>query len=231
MIVVATTLAAFAMDRRDTYAAWLYTAEEVIASHDDVRFFAAVQVDTRGTAPFVPLLEELADLPVHVDYWSYSLDDGRTEVTTLNRQRHLTMGENLCSDYATGEGASHLLFCAADCAPPGDVLPKLVEVDAPVAAAHVSTYCLDGDRDAGYAFPHHAGPFTAACVLLRRDAFKQLKWRYDPDLGMTDDPAMAFDVLHKFGQHPITRRDCLAQHYPMSIGAIETRGHDMQVHR
>lgn len=249
LTVVATTLASFAMDQNASWSAWLEGAEGLIADEsaegNDVVHFAALQVDARGLEPFAPLLELLAGLAG--SHWTYSLDDGRTSVTTANRLRHLTTGQNLCSDYATSVGADHMLFLAADCAVPTNSIARLREVDWPIVGGHVPTYCLDGptayrrdpynyhreqnERWAQWDVRAHMP--TAAFVLLERDFFKRVKWRWDPDLQLSDDPAMHYDAEHLFGFDPpaVVRHDVIGTHYPESIGAIETRGHDMKVQR
>ena len=55
------------------------------------------------------------------EHWTFSLDDGRTEVTTANRLRHITAGQNLATDRAcSSPDCTHLLFLAADLEPPAD---------------------------------------------------------------------------------------------------------------
>jgi hypothetical protein len=228
-VLVATTLAAFAMDQPDTWGAWLYTAEE-LAQTADVRFFAALETDARGRDPFAPLLRRLREL--NGAHWTFSLDDGRTEVTTANRLRHLTMGQNLASEYATSRGFDWLLFCAADCAPPADVLPKLWELNEPLCGPEIPTYCLTGvDQGDRWPFPVHEQLISVACVLIRRDVFKVLRWRADPDLGLSDDPAYRLDAHSLLNVRSYVRKDVAARHYPASIGPIETRGHDLRVAR
>lgn len=237
MIVVGTTLAAYVMDQEDTWSAWLRTAEQLHADHPDgVKFFAAIEVDRRGIKPFRPLIEALyeANGVTRVDappFWTYSLDDGRTEVTTANRLRHITMGQNLVTDYATHVGATHLLFMAADCEPPGDTLSKLLALDHPFVGGEVKTYCLSGEPVHGFPFPVEAHMPTAAFVLIRRDLFKPMKWRWDAEAGFSDDPAYYHDALAYHGVQALVRKDCIGRHYPDAIGPIETRGHDMAVHR
>jgi hypothetical protein len=218
------------MGHQDIWGAWLRNAEAMQASHpDSVRFFCAIETDARGLAPFAPLTDRLTALGG--EWWTYHLDDGRGSVTTANRQRHLTMGEYLASEYATSTGATHLLFCAADCEPPPDVLPKLLEVDHPIVGAECPTYCLSGASVAGYPFPVQEQLASAACILLERDVFKQLKWRADPDLDLTDDPALQRDAAVLLGLTVLVRKDCVARHYPVQVPPLEERGYDLRVAR
>ena len=229
MIVVGTTLAAFAMDQRDTWSSWLKNAKEIKASHPDgVQYFAAIQVDARGLEPFGPLLEALA--AIGGEYFTYSLDDGRTEVTTVNRLRHITMGQNVVSDYAVATGASHLLFLAADLQPDPQTLPKLLELNHPLVGGEVRTYCLSGPNVEGFGFPVQEHMATAAYILIAREVFNRLRWRWDLD-GKTDDPCLHYDAITLLNIPTLVRKDCIGKHYPEAIGAIETRGHDMKVHR
>lgn len=230
-IVVGTTLAAFAMDQEDTWSAWLRNRDEIIASHDgDVRYFAALQVDARGIDPFQPLLAAL-DMIDGSEHWTFMLDDGRTEVTTQNRLRHITMGQNLVTDYCCGPGVSHLLFMAADCAPPPDILPRMLEMDYPLCAPFIPTYGLRGPRVQHFPYPVENAMASAAAIFIARDVFRRIRWRWDLDMGMSDDPCYQADCRDFLGLDTHVRMDCIARHYPECIGAVEQRGHDMAVHR
>ena len=244
-IVVGTTLTTYAMmdyNRKFLWDAWLRNAEVIQKSHEDVRYFAAIEVDGRGTAPFFPLYDRLE--AIGGEWWTFSLNDGRTKVTGENRGRHITMGQNLLSEYATSVGASHLLHMASDTEPPADVLLKLLAVDNSIAAAECTTYCMDrrpesyvaprwgyGYNSADPDFYVRVGPMAAVCVLIERKLFKQLKWRWDPDTGMTDDPSFSHDAMQISGVPTMTRLDCIAKHYPEAIGPIDDRfpGLDMGV--
>lgn len=233
MIVVGTTLAAFVMDQPDTWSAWLRNAEAITASHPDgVRYFAAIETDARGLDPFAPLLDRLA--AVGGEHWTFMLDDGRTEVTTANRLRHLVAGQNLVSDYCRAiPDCTHLLFLAADLEPPPDCLPKLLALDHPLVGGHVPTYGLHGPTTPGYpplwgVQTHMA---TAAFVMLHRSVFNRIGWRWDLDAGMSDDPCLEHDARTLLDVPTLVRHDCEGRHWPQSIGAVETRGHDMTVAR
>lgn len=71
---------------------------------------------------------------------------------------------------------------------------------------------------------------TAGFLLVQRALFRQLRWRTDPDLGLTDDPCYDADAA-ALGFPTWVREDCVAQHYPMSIGPVEVRGHDLAIYR
>jgi hypothetical protein len=233
-IVVATTLAAFAMEHEETWNAWLWNAEKVREAGQsvgaDVDFFAAVEVDRRGMEPFEPLLSRLDDLGGTV--WTWVLNDGRTEVHTNNRLRHITAGQNFATEYCNGTLADWMLFMAADCAPPDDVLPKLLELDHPLVGSEIPTYCLSGPVVEKYPFPVQEQLISVAAVLVRRDVFKVLRWRYDVEAGMSDDPSYRHDAETLLGVKSYVRKDCVARHYPEAIGPVESRyrGRDMRVH-
>lgn len=228
-IVIATTLTTFAMggDERVWYN-WLANAHHFCTFGGSVEFFCAIEVDARGIEMFQPLIDELNALGG--TYFVYSLDDGRESITTINRQRHLTMGENICSDYASEVGATHMLFVAADCRPPADVLPKLLAVNQPFVGAECPTYCLSGEPVENWPFPVEAQEVvSAACMLLDRSVFTRLRWRYDGDL--TDDPAYCKDARELLNVLTLVRKDCIASHFPEHVPAIEARGYDMKVVR
>lgn len=258
-ILVATTLAAFVMDQEDTWSAWLRTIpemrDEAERRGDTVDVFASIEVDARGFVPFQPL--ETALDSVAGDHWVYSLDDGRTEVNTGNRLRHIVAGQNLCNDYAVAGGYDFMLFMAADCMPPAGAPWKLIEAhhdfDAQIVGGEVTTYCLSGPDVAPWWYPAGAtfhclnAPSladwvaserhypvqehmpTAAFVLLSRLAFRKLRWRWDFEDG-SDDPCLYADALAR-GYRVVVRKDVVGKHYPEAIGDISTRGHNMEVVR
>lgn len=231
MIVVGTTLCAFAMSHPLVWGNWLKNAEGLQAcSPEPLHFFAAIEVDARGLEPFAPLIARLEE--VGGSYWTYSLDDGRTEVSTANRLRHITMGQNLVSDFCTTPGISHLLFMAADCMAPDNAIEKLLEVNHPLVGGEVPTYCLSGpwvDNPKHIPIQNHMA--TAAFVFISREVFKRLRWRWDAEEGMSDDPAYHFDAKNLLGIDTWVRKDCIGKHYPECIPAIEERGYDLKVVR
>jgi hypothetical protein len=219
------------MDQPDSYEAWLRTQDEIRQqTPTEVRYFAALEYDGRGPGIFDPILPKLDE------FWKFRFDDGVTEIKTSNRLRRITMGQNLCSDYAVDSGATHMLFMAADCEPPGDAIVKLLEVDWPIVGGEVTTYCLSGPwvthhpaSKLAFDFPVQSHMATAAFVMLNRDLLKRLHWRYDTELGMSDDPCLQYDAEH-LGYQTLVRKDCIGQHYPDAIPAIEERGHDMRLY-
>lgn len=236
MIVIGNTLTTYAMldpDRAFLWESWLLHAEKIKETHE-IQYFCAIQIDGRGKEPFKPLTDRLDE--IEGKYWFYTLEDGRTRVTGENRGRHLCAGLNMVGDFATANHATHWLRLESDCEAPVDVIPKLLEVDNGLAAAACSTY-FNYDHPAIWALHNRngvnvaQGPMTAVCLLTSRELFKRLKWRWDPDLSMTDDPSYSKDAKDLFGVDTVTRLDCVALHHPAAIGPIDTRypGLDMEV--
>jgi hypothetical protein len=72
---------------------------------------------------------------------------------------------------------------------------------------------------------------TAGCLLMRRGAALGLRWGWDPDRGMTDDPWFQDRaVALGFGQTWV-RHDSLWHHHPPVIVPVERRGHDLSIFR
>jgi len=232
-VIVGTTLAAFAMTREDAWSSWLNDAEQIIASHPDgVRYFAALQLDARGLEPFAPLLDRLAD--IGGEHWTYSLDDGRTEVSMTNRWRHIVVGQNLVMDFCQADLAvSHCLFLAADTAVPPDIIPRMLEMDHPLVAPFLTTYELRGPRVDRYPFHVEDAMASAAAIFIARDVFRRIRWRWDLEAGMSDDPCFHADARDLLGVPTYVRHDVHAVHYPISIGEYSTRylPSDLEVHR
>lgn len=234
-LVVGCTTVAFKMNGDPmNWSAWLRNAEAVQASVDEpVVYFAALEVDARGLEPFKPLLDRLGEIPGS-DFWTFGLNDNVDVITTGTRLRRIVMGHNLVGTYAIEEaGASHVLFLASDTQARDDVLPRLLELDVAAAACHIPTYCLGQDAPS-FRKPEWPADWdvrlhmeSCACELLRRDVVRQIKWRFDPDAGMTDDPCMEHD-LAQWGERLHVRHDVLATHFPEAIPAIEHRHSDAE---
>lgn len=229
MIVVASTIPAYVCDRADTSQSWLANAEAMVADWPDgVEFFAALETDGRGPAPFAPLLDRLHE--VVGLYWSFTLDDGAESITTPNRLKRITMGQTLAQTYAIDRLATHLLFVGADVSVPGDSISKLMEMDWPVVGGYVPAYHREGPRVGSFDYPVYAHMATTSFVMIRRDLLKQIHFRYDEELGMTDDPCLQADAM-AHGWPTLVRRDLVGIHHPESIPPIEHRGHDLMIHR
>lgn len=230
MIVVGATTAPFSMNDENSWGSWLKNAEEVKQSHPNgVSYFAALQVDKRGIDPFAPLIERLEQLGG--TYWTYSLDDGRTEVTSKNRVSHICAGRNTIVDYASRNHASHILYLDADCTPPPDVLPKLLEVDYPLVAGYIHSYAIQGPLMEEYSFPVMDTWASAGCVLAAHEVYTRLRWRWDSVTGMTDDPCYYKDAFELLNVKIRVRKDVQTSHYPTILIPVDNRGHDMTVVR
>lgn len=235
MLVVGCTIAAFKMHGDwHNWGAWLANAEAVKASVDDeVLYFCAIETDARGLQPFTPLLHRLQ--AVDGEWWTFSLDDKVGVITTGTRLRRICLGHNLVGTYAVEVAAAgHALFLASDTQAPDDVLPRLLELDVAASACHIPTYCLDGPRSARFPdWDVREHMESCACMLLRRDVVRRIKWRFDPDAGMTDDPCMHADLADLLGEPVYSRHDVQAAHWPASIPPIEARHSDEErrVHR
>jgi hypothetical protein len=245
-IVVGTTLAAMAMGDTDAWSSWLKHAErqQMMAADAgyDLTWFAAIQIDGRGIEPFAPLTAEIERLGG--TWWTYSLDDGRDRVTMTNRWRHITFGQNLVTEFCQSDpDVRWLLFLAADCAAPSDIVPRMLEMNHPLVAPYISTYGLRGERVAGpqafrtgeptVEYPYHVedAMASAAAMFIHRDVFRAIRWRWDLDAGMSDDPCYHHDAKTLLGIPTYVRHDVRARHYPEAVGDYESRGYDTAVVR
>ena len=227
MILIGATCAPYKADDPGSLLSWLANAEKIQASYE-VEFFAALEVDARGLEPLKPLTVELEE--IGGSYWTFSVDDGATTIDGRNRLARICAGRNLITQKAHDTGASHVLFVDTDVTLPDDAVLRLLEVDWPVAGLNVPTYCLDGPKVDGYDFDVREHMNTAGCLLVAREAFRRLRWRWDLDEGLTDDPCYHADAA-ALGWPTRVRHDVQAAHYPPQIGPVEHRGHDLKVYR
>lgn len=228
MIVVAATTVSWKCNGTET--CWLESAEGLGAnSPEEIRFFASLEVDARGTEPFTNLLERLTGLGG--EFWTFNLEDGVDEIDSNTRLPRICMGRNVIIDYALRSGASHILFLDTDLRIPGDSISKLLALDWPMVAGDMPNYMYQEKADAppllGYDFPvaEHWSP--AGYLLVAREVFRKVRWRVDVEAGMTDDPCFAQDVA-ALGFPTRVRKDIWAEHVDMLI-RVEDRADDRKV--
>jgi hypothetical protein len=236
MIIIGTTLAAFVMDKEESWSSWMRNAELVKEEYkkyneeDAIKYFAAIQVDGRGVEPFKPFIERLE--AIGGEYWTFMLDDGRTKVNMTNRLRHISFGQNVIVDYAQSHlDCTHLLYLGADCMPPDNIMEKMLEMNHPIVAPYIHTYNLKGPKVEGYPYPVMDAMATPACLLVSRDVFSKLRWRWDMDKNMSDDYCFHYDTKTYLEISTYVREDVTAKHYPEAIGAYEDRGYNLDVIR
>lgn len=250
MIVVASTCAVYKCRDGDDLG-WLTTAEQMRAhtSHD-LEFFCAVQVGQGRDENLDPLRNRMEEL--HGTIWTFSVNDGETEVSNRKRIHDICMGRNLAIEFAIRKDATHILFLDTDVYVKGDCLQKLLEIDHPLVGGHVPSYCLDGPpvtvqpeykyfvsyEGAGRVHTHGKRPFpdgidlrahwnTAGFLLVQKSAFRTLRWRHDMDDGYSDDPAFAADASARGFGNTWVRHDVIGAHDPLR--PVEKRGYDRSI--
>jgi len=247
-VLFGSTIPAFKMTPTGHWWHWVENAEQLTqhanANDIDVEWLAVLQHDSRGQEPFHELLDRLArldDAGLQVTAWWFSIDTGEDQVTSANRLAAICTGRNLIIAHALRSGHDWVYFADADISAPGNILEQLLELEWPVVGAHVPTYCLDGEPIRAIAhpagrivrFPEHADTRlhwnTAGSLLVAREAFRKVPWRFDPDDGLTDDPATQHQ-LASWGLPTVVRHDVVCTHHPGAIGPLEQRGHDLSVH-
>jgi len=211
--------------------AWLRHAEEMIEDAASVGhellFFATLETDARRQTPFIGLLDRLEDLPS--SFWTFSLDDGAKEITTMNRLVRICTGRNLIHEKALREFASHILFLDTDTEVPGDSISKLLELNHPVVGGEVPNYRLRGPEVTGFPFPVQEHWNTAGFLLVQRDVFTRIRWRTDHQLGLSDDPCFDHDAHAAGFGHTWVRKDVVGAHIE-ALCPVEEREADRKVH-
>lgn len=250
LITVGSTVAAYKCDGRSELA-WLDHADEW-ARRGDVIFFCAMQVDDGHDDKLHELRCRLDD--VAATTWTFALDDEADEITTMTRLVRICTGRNLCHEFVSRRhDVTHLLLLDTDLSVPADSLDRILEIDHPIVGGHVPTYCLDGpsvepvqtlgyvdENDVGCTYERRFFPDgadvrehwnTAGFLMLRRDVVRRLRWRWDGEAGMTDDPCFAADAEALGFGRTWVRHDLVGAHHPPSLPPVEQRGHDLSIVR
>lgn len=198
------------------------------ATPHELVFFLAAEVQPDGLEP------RLAATAAQVEslggtVWKFMLDDGSEQIDGGTRLVRICEGRNLVIEFALRSRADWVVFVDSDIVLPPDVIVKLLEMDHPFCGFKVSSYCLSGPPAPGYRFPVEVYPNTAGAWFVHRSLFRHFRWLWDPDDGLTDDPAthrLIRDQLH-CEQH--NRCDVLGEH--AALVPFETRGTDTRLRR
>lgn len=237
--VVGTPLVGWKCDMGEDLA-WLEQAENIKARFPNVKFFAALELDHRGLEPFSRVIEGLKK--IDGDYWTYSLNDMESKVTSENRWIRIETGRNLIREFAQrkrktsghhwgedcteiNEGAGNyeaILYVDSDTLLDSEIIEKMFEVDHQLVGVDVPVYGLKGHAV-------HTNPrieehwTTAGMLLVNAPAFYDLPWYHNAYLNLSDDPtfqSMAERLKMRIGVKTLdetygmtwVRKDIKAQH-------------------
>ena len=208
---------------------WLRHAEALRrATPHELEFFLATETQPDGIEPRLAAVEAR----VHAlggTVWRFMLDDGAARIDGGNRLVRICTGRNLVIERALRSGAEWILFADADIELPPDLLVRLLELRHPFCGFHVPGYGLSGPPVPGYGFPVQAYWNTAGAWFVQRTLFRRFRWLWDPDAGLTDDPATYRVIREQLGVEQYNRLDVVGRHGPLR--PFETRAGDVQVRR
>ncbi|HEX3539645.1 MAG TPA: hypothetical protein VHT75_04300 [Acidimicrobiales bacterium] len=257
-VLVGTTCAPYKTDDPRSVLSWLATVEELHAT-SDIQLFAALEVDARGEEPHTALITELEEAggvywTFSLDDRAETIT-GRNRLTRICAGRNLVTqyGHDIGASHilfvdsdvtVPGDAVRRLLevdwpivgghiptYCLNG--PKVEAIDTALNGDPPQWAARIAN---------DYSFRHFDGrPFpegadvrehmnTAGFLLVRRDLFLKLRWRWSLDDGLTDDPCYHADAA-ALGYPTWVRHDVRGRHFPEQIGPVDGRGHDLTIHR
>jgi hypothetical protein len=247
--VIGTPLVGWKCDSGE-HLSWISEAKSIMEKFPNTKWFAALELDSRGLEPFGDVISALRE--VNGDYWTYSINDMEPKVTSSNRWIRIETGRNLVREFAQriritsghhwGEDCSELnhgvvnysavLYVDSDIKLTADIVEKILEVDRPLVGANVGEYGLTGPTVCtNPQIQEHWT--TAGCLLVNAPAFYDLPWYHNAYLNLSDDPSfqsMAERLLRREGVENLdttygmtwVRKDINARHEGRLI-AIEDR--------
>lgn len=199
--VIGTVLVPWKVERLE-HMAWLEGLGSIREKFPNAKFFAALEVDSRGIEAYNGLDQTFDDWGI--DYWTYMINDKETNVTSTNRWIRIETGRNLIREFAQrlrtisghhwGEsteqiGAAYeaVLYVDADMVLTLNHVEKLLEVDHPIVSVDVPAYGLHGKVvNVKPRIEEHWN--TAGMLLVNAPAFYDLIWSHNNYLNLSDDP-------------------------------------------
>lgn len=216
--VIGTPLVGWKCDSKE-HLNWIAGWQGIMQKFPNVKWFSAFELDSRGLEPFAEVIDVLRQ--VNGDYWTYSINDMQSKVTSSNRWIRIETGRNLIREFAQrvrvtsghhwGEDCTELnhgvvnyqaiLYVDSDIALDVDIVEKMLEIDRPLVGVDVPSYCLSGPivSQEPRVEEHWT---TAGALLVNAPAFYDLPWSHNAYLNLSDDPtfqSMAERLLRREG--------------------------------
>ena len=188
------------------HMSWLEHRFEIMSMFPNVRWFSALELDSRGLHPFMDVINALRE--VNGDFWTYSINDMQAKVNHSNRWIRIETGRNLIREFAQryrvttghhwGEDCTEenigvvnyeaILYVDSDVLLTPDIVCKLLEVDRPIVGGDIKAYCLTGKKVSENP-PIEEHWNSAGCLLVNAPAFYDLPWFHNAWLNLSDDPS------------------------------------------
>jgi hypothetical protein len=237
--VIGTPLVGWKVDKKE-HMSWLQEKEEILAKFPNVKFFAALELDSRGIDVFKDILDALRK--VNGDYWTYQINDMEKNVTSYNRWIRIETGRNLIREFAQrfrkmsghhwGEDSTEvnhgkvnyeaILYVDSDIHLTVENIEKLLEIDHPIVSLNVPVYGLKGPAvNQDPRIEEHWN--TAGMLLVNSPAFYDLPWGYNAMMNLSDDPTFQYHAVKLGYGQTWVRKDISVKHVGKLIPVEERR--------
>jgi hypothetical protein len=246
--VIGTPLVGWKCDRNEDMS-WLDNRFSIMEKFPNAKFFASFELDDRGLEPFGRVIDALKE--VSGEYWTYSINDMQSEVTSQNRWIRIETGRNLIREFAQrkrvmsghhwGEATPQegivnydaILYVDSDMILQPDLIAGMLEVDHPLVSVSVPAYGLTGKLiNASPKLEEHWN--TAGMLLVNAPAYYDLPWSHNANLNLSDDPtfqSMAERLKRREGVENLedtygmtwVRKDLQAQHRGQLLSVEDRR--------
>jgi len=223
--VIGTPLVAWKSDRYEDLS-WIEQGPQIMEKFPNTVFFTALELDHRGLDPFENVINELQK--VGGTYWTFTINDNESKVTTGNRLIRIETGRNLVREFAQRKRVDAVLYVDSDISLSPVHIEKLFEIDRPLVGIDVPQYGLKGNviNENPRVEEHWT---TAGMLLVNAPAYYDLPWSHNTHINISDDPTfqnhaarlIPFNEDSPYGMTWV-RKD-LAAHHNGFLAAVEDR--------
>lgn len=215
---------------------WIDDIDAIKNKFPYVKFFAALEVDSRGIGEYGEFIDELKNLDI--DFWTYMINDGEENVNSFNRWIRIETGRNLVREYAqrgreiepphwghpvqqeSSRTYESVLYVDSDMSLTCEILEKMLEIDHYMVSVDVPIYCLSGPVvNENPRVEEHWN--TAGMLLVNSPQYYDLPWYSNRNLNISDDPTFQHLAHRLYGSFAYVRKDICAKHDP--VAAVEVR--------
>ena len=247
--VIGSPLVSWKCDSNE-HMSWLENRVQIMKNFPNARWFSSFETDSRGLDPFHDVICALQE--VNGTYWTFTLNDGESKVTSNNRWIRIETGRNMIREYAQrarkicdhhwGEDCDEInknivnyqaiLYVDSDIVLTADHIEKMMEIDHPMVGIDVPAYGLNGPLVCEN--PKIEEHWTTAGMLwVNSPAFYDIPWFHNNYRNLSDDPTFqntAFrlnlqkgnEILEETYGMTWVRKDIYAEHAGY-LASVENR--------
>lgn len=195
-LLIGTTLVPWKCEKKE-HLDWLYDRKKIVNKYKNTKFFASLEVDSRGLDPFMDVLRMLGE--VNGEYWTYQINDHIKTVGSQNRWIRMETGRNLIREFA--QRNTWLQNKEDIDKPPHIEFDAILYIDSDIhLTLPMVEEMIEYDADVvSFNFPNYGGSSVAG-MMIKAPLYFDLPFYHNSFQKINDDHKFQQEINNKFGK-------------------------------